>query len=106
MHARYVNSAYLRIWTFIWMHPCMYVYTYVYIANVCMLNMCVYECLCKHMLLHTHTHIYLYIHTYVHVYMIYIYTTRARLYSGWAAYIVLCLKPAITYAIFDKVIQA
>lgn len=24
------------------------------------------------------------------------------LYSGWAAYMVLCLKPAITYAIFDK----
>jgi hypothetical protein len=24
------------------------------------------------------------------------------LYSGWAAYIVLCLKPAITYAVFDR----
>mmetsp|Transcript_916 Transcript_916/g.1991 ORF Transcript_916/g.1991 Transcript_916/m.1991 type:complete len:303 (+) Transcript_916:66-974(+) len=31
-------------------------------------------------------------------------TTRGfgALYSGWEAYLVLCLKPAITYAIFDK----
>lgn len=27
----------------------------------------------------------------------------AGLYSGWAAYFVLCLKPAITYALFDTV---
>jgi hypothetical protein len=26
----------------------------------------------------------------------------SSLYSGWAAYIVLCLKPAITYAVFDR----
>ena len=26
----------------------------------------------------------------------------SSLYNGWAAYIVLCLKPAITYAVFDK----
>eukprot|EP00281_Chroomonas_sp_CCMP1168_P002951 CAMPEP_0206276108 /NCGR_PEP_ID=MMETSP0047_2-20121206/36121_1 /ASSEMBLY_ACC=CAM_ASM_000192 /TAXON_ID=195065 /ORGANISM="Chroomonas mesostigmatica_cf, Strain CCMP1168" /LENGTH=309 /DNA_ID=CAMNT_0053705585 /DNA_START=48 /DNA_END=977 /DNA_ORIENTATION=- len=26
----------------------------------------------------------------------------SSLYNGWAAYLVLCLKPAITYAVFDK----
>ncbi len=98
MHARYVNVYMFRfvdMYLDVRMYVCM-CYFYGLDAE--------YERICMFMYADAFT--YIYIHTYAHVYMIYIYTTRAGLHSGWAAYIVLCLKPEITYAIFDKVIPA